>query len=426
MPAVPQTLEATGLSASLLEQLIFKILHFSGEKMGRDLAGQLGVRFSLIDPILEGLRKQRLIDVRNSLGYGSVSSVFTLSEAGRARARECMEDNQYADRAPVPLAQYVSAVREQRLKSGWLTKEALDLAYQHMVVSPQVLRQIGPAINSGKSFLIYGQPGNGKTFLAEALFKVDSSPIYVPYAIEYSGTIIKVFDPVYHQPIEDVSEESVMAVSSDQGHDRRWVLCKRPFIVTGGELTMDMLDLNYIEAAKIYEAPFQLKANNGIYLVDDFGRQRCTPAEVLNRWIVPMDRRVDFLSFNNGGKIEVPFETFLIFSTNLRPDQLGDEAFLRRIQYKMLMKSPEEEEFCEIYRRYCKQENLAFDPTLLDKFLLKHYRSTGKRYRRCHPRDVISHALDLIEFERLPRELSERVLDEAFDSVFVDSHGMDD
>jgi hypothetical protein len=228
--------------------------------------------------------------------------------------------------------------------------------------------------------------------------------------------IIQVFDPIYHQPIQ---EEESSLMFSGAPFDRRWFKCKRPFIVSGGELSLEMLDLSYNETSKVYDAPFQVKANNGIYLIDDFGRQKATPAEVLNRWIVPMERRVDYLTLRSGGKITVPFESFLVFSTNLRPESLGDEAFLRRIQYKMLMRGPDRDEFLTIFRSFCHSKNLYSKPYLAEHFVEKYYAQTGRAFRRCHPRDVISHAIDLIRFKNLPYELTEDVLDRAFKSCFV-------
>jgi hypothetical protein len=420
VPAVPQDIGQTGLSESFIEELLLKTLYARGEIIGRDLAAALGLRFSLIDRGVEVLKHQRMIQVKGSLGYGSVSAVFGLAEAGRTRVRECFEHNQYVGPAPVPIGQYVNAVRLQRLKSGWLNWETLRQAYRGMIVSEQIMAQIGPAVNSGKSFLICGQPGNGKTFLAEALANLNASPIFVPHAIEYQGNIIKLFDPVHHHRVEDVDDTSD-SVTSEAPHDGRWVRCRRPFIVTGGELSLSMLDLGYNANAKVYDAPFQVKANNGIYLIDDFGRQKSTPAELLNRWIVPMDRGVDYLTFDSGGKVEVPFDAFLIFSTNLQPEKLGDEAFLRRIQYKMFLRSPVRQEFIDIFQSYSKSKGLNCSDALVCQFIETHYGATGKRFRRCHPRDVISHAIDLINFEGLPFELTETLLDRAFQSCFVNS-----
>ncbi len=298
---------------------------------------------------------------------------------------------------------------------NWLSIERLEKAYSHMVITSTILDQIGPAISAGKSFLIYGQPGNGKTQLAEALSNIQTSDIFIPYALEFQGNIIQLFDAIYHKLAEPKDEESAV----DFEADRRWAQCRRPFIASGGELSLSMLDLSYNPVSKVYDAPFQLKANNGIYLIDDFGRQKATSSEILNRWIVPMERRIDYLSFINGGKMTIPFEAFLIFSTNLTPNKLGDEAFLRRIQYKMLLRSPEEDEFRTIFCNFAQSQGLEVPASLLDGFISKHYVASGKQFRRCHPRDVISQATDYITFKRLPFELTEELLDRAFASTFL-------
>ncbi|HUQ91805.1 MAG TPA: hypothetical protein VM120_08995 [Bryobacteraceae bacterium] len=420
IPPVPQSIEETGLNESFLQQLILKVLYFRGELIGRDLAKVLGLNYSVIDGILEYFKLQHLVAVKRSLGMGPVSSVFALSDQGRALATKYLDANAYAAKAPVPLDQYSAAVKLQRRRGNWLTKPMLQSAFQHMVMSENIIGVVGPAVNSGKSFLIYGQPGNGKTYLAEALVKIESDPIYIPYSIEAQGQIIQMYDPLYHQRL-DVEEEqdSIWNAEPDIQHDGRWFRAKRPFIVTGGELALDMLDLAFKPDSKTYDAPFQLKANNGIYLIDDFGRQKVSPAEVLNRWIVPMERGIDYFTFLSGGKMSIPFETFLVFSTNLRPEQIGDEAFLRRIQYKMFLKSPVEEEFLNIFRRFCASLNLPIADGAIPAFVEKYYRSTGKMFRRCQPRDIISHAIDLINFEGLPYELTFETLERAFEGTFV-------
>jgi DNA-binding MarR family transcriptional regulator len=418
VPPPPETIEDTGLSRSLIEHLIFKLLYFRGDILGRDLAAAIGLKFSLIDDLVETLKRQHLLQVKRSLGLGNTSALFALTDEGRTVVRECLESNQYSGPAPVPLFQYAYFVRQQKRRDGWLTPKDLATAYSRMVVTDKLLSQIGPAVSSGNSFLIYGQPGNGKTFLAEALQQVDASEIYVPYAIESQGNIVQVYDPNYHHAVKE--DETPSAFTFQPQNDGRWIKCRRPFIVTGGELTLEMLDLNYNKSSKVYDAPYQLKSNNGIYLIDDFGRQKCTPAEVMNRWIVPMERRMDYLTFLSGGKMTVPFETFLIFSTNLKPDQLGDEAFLRRIQYKMLLRSPDETEFVQIFRRFCESKKLPYPDDLPNKFVARHYHATGKKFRRCHPRDVISHAIDLIHFEKLPFRLTDDVLLRAFESCFTE------
>ena len=424
LPRVPETIEETGLSPSIIEQLLLKILYFRGELVGKDLANELGLKFSVIEQIVDTLKWQHLLAVKKSLGMGSISAIFILSEAGRNAARDYLSTNQYCGTAPVPLAQYAALVKQQRMPKNWITSDKLRDIYKNLVVSPDIIAKIGPAVNSGKSFLIYGQPGNGKTALAECLANITSAPIFVPYAIECQGNIIQLYDPVYHHRIVD--EEVSVFMSSGPRYDQRWFRTPRPFITSGGELTLEMLDLSYNDTSKIYEAPFQMKANNGIYLIDDFGRQRATPAEVLNRWIVPMERSIDFLSFRTGGKMLIPFEAFLVFSTNLKPEQLGDEAFLRRIQYKMLVRSPDVLEFKEIFMRFCRGKELAVQEDLVTYLIDRHYKPAGKPFRRCQPRDILTHAIDLINFEHRNWELTEEVLENSFTSCFTSEIGFED
>jgi len=308
-------LEEAGLSEGLIEQLVLKNLYFRGEIVGRDLGKALGLNFSTIEPVIDFLKRSRLVKVKRSSGIGTVSSSLGLSDQGRTRAKEYLETNQLVGPAPVPLDQYVEAVQRQRIKSGWATQEKLREALKHVVISDDYLTKIGPALNSFRSMLLYGKPGNGKTYLAQQLVHMEAEAVYIPYVVEAEGQFIKVFDSLYHHRIE--SESSVFQLTEEPTFDQRWAKCKRPFITTGGELTLNMLDLMYIPTAKIYDAPYQMKANNGIYLVDDFGRQQITPAELLNRWIYPLDGAVDYLRFQTGTKIQVPFECFLIFSSNL-------------------------------------------------------------------------------------------------------------
>ncbi|HTS29937.1 MAG TPA: hypothetical protein VMH81_28895 [Bryobacteraceae bacterium] len=417
-PVEPETIEQTGLPESMIEELVLKVLYFRNDLYGQDLSVALGLKFSVIQDVIDTFKLQHLVQVKRSMGMGNVGAVLALTEAGRARAREVLENNLYAGPAPVPIEQYAEMVRQQRPREGWLTKEGLAKALRGMVVTERMVSQLGPAVSSANTLLLYGKPGDGKTFLIESLANLETSPIFIPYALESQGNIIQMYDPIYHQRLEE-EEPSVLTVSVERSYDKRWAKCKRPFIVSGGELSLDMLDLRYNTTSKINEAPFQLKANNGIYLIDDFGRQRATPAEVLNRWIVPMERRVDYLSFPTGGKMTVPFESFLVFSTNLNPNDLGDEAFLRRIQYKLLVRSPGENEFIRIFESFCATRRIPVSRELIKAFIDKHYRAARKPFRRCHPRDVLGHALNLIHFEKLPLHLTPELLDRAYESCFV-------
>jgi hypothetical protein len=422
LPPVPQTPEDLGLPPGWLEHSILKLLYFKGDLTGRQLSTHLGLNFSVIESTVELLKRQHHIVVKSSLGMGLVSAVITLTESGRQFARESLEANSYVGPVPVPLAQYTRGVVAQRKIEGWLTPSKLKLGFKSVSFNDDIIRQVGPAVNSGKSLLIYGQPGNGKTFLAETIGQIEDEPVYIPYAIEAQGQIIQVFDPLYHrrtQPPEEEEESVFTLAHNERAFDGRWVEVHRPFIVTGGELTLDMLDLTFNPATKVYDAPFHLKATNGIYLIDDFGRQKVSPGEVLNRWIVPMERGHDFLSLRAGGKIPIPFAVFLIFSTNLKPDDLGDEAFLRRIQYKMFLRSPNEQEFLRLIEKLCQKEKLRVSRFTLDHLLNDHYKPIKKPFRRCQPRDLVTHALDLIRFESLPMELTEDLIDRAFESTFV-------
>jgi hypothetical protein len=418
-PSIPASLAETGLPNGLIEQLILKMLYSRGDMMAGDVCRCMGLMFHVLESTIERFKHQHVIQVKSSLGYGAISNMLSLTEIGRRVARDHLEKNLYTGPAPVPLKQYSAAVEAQRLPESWLSPERLATAYSHMVINDNVLHQIGPAVNAGKSFLIYGQPGNGKTYTAEAISHINTSDVFLPYALECQGNIIQLYDPVYHHAVSDKSGDGDTVVSNELLYDGRWVRCRRPFIVTGGELALPMLDLGYDPVSKIYEAPFQLKANNGTYLIDDFGRQKATTAEILNRWLIPMERRVDYLSFSTGGKMAVPFETFLIFSTNQSPDKIGDEAFLRRIQYKMLLRNPDEDEFRRIFRMVCEEKGLHAEPATIDRFISTHYRSTGKPFRRCHPRDILSQAVECINFRRLPYELTDELLDQAFAGCFL-------
>ena len=254
LPPVPESIDDLGVGWSFVEQLVLKILYFRGDISGRVLANTMGLNFSVVDPVVEHLRRQHLLMVKSSLGMGNISSSFSLTEAARAMAREYLETNQYAGQVPVPLAQYVEGVRRQCHSTDWLTPQMLRKAFGHMVISDTLLDQLGPAVNSGKSFLIYGKPGNGKTYLAEALFHIECDPIYVPYALEYQGQIVHMYDPIYHQRVDE-DEQEISAFSHARQYDGRWFRCKRPFLVSGGELTLEMLDVSYRPGSKTYDAP---------------------------------------------------------------------------------------------------------------------------------------------------------------------------
>jgi predicted ATPase with chaperone activity len=303
-------------------------------------------------------------------------------------------------------------VQRQSISNIHVTPEELVKAFAHMVVPRETLAQLGPAVNSGKSIFLFGPPGNGKTTIAEVLVSLLKGEVVLPYAVEIDQQIIKVYDQVYHKMALDP------AASDRIRFDHRWVISKRPIVMTGGELTLETLDLIYDDTSKFYEAPFQLKANGGIFMVDDFGRQRVSPKDLLNRWIVPLEKRVDYLTLHTGKKIEIPFDMLIIFSTNLDPADLVDEAFLRRIRYKIGIESPSPEQFEEIFKRMCARKQVEYRSEAMSQ-IMGIYRKKNLGLRSCHPRDIIEQLIDTARFLGQPPTLSPQLIEMACNSYFV-------
>jgi predicted ATPase with chaperone activity len=418
VPTAPRTLEETGLSADLVLQLVTKTLHFSGELSGTDVASRLGVNFAIIESSLDHLRQQRHVEIIGGGAVGAPSFRYRLTDAGRTRAGLFLSDNQYVGHLPVPLDQYVSYMRAYgHDAAAAVTREAVRRAFSHLVLSDRMLDQLGPAIAAGHSLFIYGPPGNGKTVISQAIRNVAVGDIAVPHAIAVDNHIVRVFDPVNHEPVEPAFEP--MGLQRRLDVDLRWILCHRPLVTVGGELTLDGLDLGYNATAGFYRAPLQVLANGGVLVIDDFGRQHASPRDLLNRWIVPLESRIDYLTLQTGQKFEVPFEVFVVFATNLRPSDLVDEAFLRRIQYKVSAESPTEAEFIKIFENYCSTHDLAFDPYMVEALLETELRPRKIRLRGCQPRDLIEHALALASYLGRERNLTVDLLAASCGSYFL-------
>ena len=307
------------------------------------------------------------------------------------------------------------------LRKVGLTKERLADGFTHLVVSPQTLDQLGPAVNSGKSIFLYGPPGNGKTVVAEGIGRALGGDMYVPWALDIDGQIITIFDPVNHVRLDDDSGQG--SVIRAAARDRRWVRIRRPVVTVGGELTLEMLDLSFNTISKFYEAPIQMKAIGGVFVVDDFGRQRIPPRDLLNRWIVPLESRVDYLTLHTGRKFEVPFNVFIVFATNLKPESLADEAFLRRIPYKILAKNPTFEEYGQIFELNCRKRGLPFDTVLVEYLDRKYYKPRKLQMRACHPRDLVSQVVDICRYQGREPVITRELLDSACSSYFLEETG---
>jgi len=416
-PPVLKSLLDTGLAMDQIEQLLIKTL-YGGEATGLALAERMRLPFTMLEPLIERVRAEQLVEVRGSAGAGASSYRYALTDAGRGRARQYLDISQYVGPAPVSLAAYLAQMRTLAAARQYIDRERLRQGFSHLIVNEQVLEQLGPAVNAGKAVFLYGPPGNGKTVIAEGLGRALGGDMYMPHAIDIDGHVMTMFDPINHESLEaDAEASSVISIAP---RDRRWVRIRRPVVMVGGELTLDMLDLTFNPMTKFYEAPIQLKANGGVFLVDDFGRQRIRPQELLNRWIVPLESRIDYLTLHTGKKFQVPFDVLIVFATNLDPASLADEAFLRRIPYKIPIVDPTTDEFTRIFDLNCRRRNLRFHQVMVAYLQRRHYGPAGRPLRACHPRDLLDQVTALCRYRGVEPSITRELLDAACASYFVD------
>jgi predicted ATPase with chaperone activity len=418
---VPDSLQATGLGIGFLTDLAIKIMYLEGNILGYELADRMRLPHTgVVEDLLTDLKQEQLCEVKGTGGIGANRGIgravyrYAITDKGRAVAREAMQRSQYAGPAPVPLPDYSDAIRRQPLGELSVHHDGMVRALSHLVVDEQTIAYLGAAVNSRRSIFLFGPPGNGKTAISESIGRlVLESRLYIPYAVETDSQVIKVFDALNHV-VDDRSPQD------RNDHDQRWIRVRRPVIRVGGEMTLEQLDLIYEPTSKYYEAPLQMKANGGMLLIDDFGRQQVRPRDLLNRWIVPLELRVDYMALHTGRKLDIPFDTLIVFATNLAPKDLVDEAFLRRIRHKIKITDPSWDEYREIFRRRCQEKQVPYTEDGLAYLIKEHYIKPDRVKRGCHPRDLIDQIIDIARYLDIPPQLSKDLIDQACNAYFVD------
>ena len=414
-PRVPQTLEETGLTHNLLIQLILKHAYFRDTFSIREMTGDIRIGAHLVEPLLNNLKQQNLIfarprDILSNRNRMSMEMYYALTEQGKSLAEQALESNRYVGPAPVPLDDYWDWVEFQTIHQVKVQMARLKEVFADFEMNPGLLEKIGPAVNSGRSIFLFGPSGNGKTMMSTAIGHAFEDTIFVPFAIYVYGQIIRLFDEVNHEPV---------STNGDLGHDPRWVLCRRPVVITGGELTEDSLELRFNPLLKYYEPPHQLRANNGVFIIDDFGRQKMSPTQLLNRWMYPLESRQDFCCLHTGQQFGVPFDQLIIFSTNLNPHSLTDEAFLRRIRHKIFIGYVTPTQYLSIFRKVCQEYDMEFDEALVRDILDRYYVSSSRPLTACHPRDLIENLVDRARFLGQKPRLTGEDLDSVCQSYFL-------
>ncbi|MEL6765659.1 MAG: ATPase [Pseudomonadota bacterium] len=432
-PPQPASLEALGLETNMLIGLLAKAMYRLGIETARELSESLHLPVGLTTQLIELAKDQKLIEAMGQLGAAVTAEMrYALTGKGREWALEAFQHNDYVGAVPVPLDQFAAQAATQSIRGEVLTRPVLERVFEGLTLAPGLMRNLGPAANSGASMLLYGPPGNGKSSIAEALCRGFGHHVWLPYAIEVDRQVITLYDPAVHRALtgeelkaaEADLKGSAAAMGDNLGlrraitADRRYIACRRPKLIAGGELTLDMLDLSFSPASRIYEAPMQLKACGGVLVIDDFGRQRQHPQEIINRMIIPLENGVDFLALQSGRKFEAPFDSLVVFSTNIPPSDLVDEAALRRLRYKILVDSPDRSLFLKILAQTVQRAGLGLDEALVVYMLEELYAKQGRPYQAFHPRFIVDQAFAICAYEAMAPQLTPEVVERAWENLF--------
>ena len=414
-PKEPASLREAKVSESMIEELIIKFLFNVGEAAGREIADQIKINYQIVETTLARLKHEQLLGY---VGQAQMNDyVCKLTEPGRERGQRYSQISTYFGAAPVQLDDYIAAIKAQSIEGQNPDHDALADAFSDLLIDPEMMNKLGPAVNSGKGMFLFGYPGNGKTSIAERVTAAFGKYVWIPRAIVVEGEIMRIYDPMNHEaaPLSDSETNGIFKTDSVDG---RWVRIKRPTIVVGGELTMDHLEVSFDPDTGVSEAPIQMKSNTGVLVIDDFGRQRMSVEELLNRWIVPLEKRYDYLNTKGGKKVQVPFDQLVIFSTNLEPKDLVDDAFLRRIPYKIEVPNPSEENFVKLFGIMCRVTGFEYKEDLIRYLIDTHYKPFDRPFRNCHPRDLLLQVKAKCLFTKQPMELTKEGLDFAVANYF--------
>ena len=422
-PPLAKTVAETGLEANFLLNCLLRTMYISALQTIPELAEQIKLSRGVIEQLLTFAKREALAEIRGPSEQNVNIMRYALTSAGKERASEALRLCEYIGPVPIPLESYQVQVQKQTITNEVIGIEKLRKALSHLVLSEDIVRRLGPASNSGRAILIYGAAGNGKTSIAEALVGAFEQPVYVPYCIEADGQIIKIFDPSVHTPFPAAAD-----ANSGNGHpiflphmehDPRWVRCKRPYLITGGELTLEMLDLAFDPHSKYYEAPLQVKAIGGVFVIDDFGRQRVRPHELLNRWIFPLERKLDYLTLHTGKKFSILFDQLVIFATNFPPEELMDPAQLRRVHYKLKINPPSADEYREIFRRICESYGLEFSEEIIAHLLNTFYIKHKVPFAGFHPKFIAEHAIAACNYLGTPPRITRQLLADSLENMVI-------